>query len=73
MARLKIYPNPSNGEVHIECDKAFNLEVFDILGQHILIVSNPFTKSLEIKLNKGVYIFKIKIDERIYAEKVVVW
>jgi len=73
LARLKIYPNPSNGEVHIECDKAFNLEVFDILGQHILIVSNPFTKSLEIKLNKGVYIFKIKIDERIYAEKVVVW
>ena len=56
---LKIYPNPTNGIIHIDGNLLNeNVEIYDISGRKVLSV-NPEIKSIDVSsLNTGVYMIK---------------
>ena len=56
---LKIYPNPTNGIIHIAGNLLNeNVEIYDISGRKVLSV-NPEIKSIDVSsLNTGVYMIK---------------
>jgi hypothetical protein len=60
---FKIFPNPTNGQITLQFDKAISNEIliFDVLGR---LVFNDFIKNkdevqLDLKLSAGVYFLKI--------------
>ena len=69
---FKIYPNPSNGTVHIELnnDSPNELEIFDLIGRNVY--QNKFFNHIEIpNLNIGNWVFRIKNDKQ-YLTKLIV-
>jgi hypothetical protein len=79
----KIYPNPSNDivnidlkDLNIQTEKAETIsgELFDMMGQlksKIQIINNKATFSVR-GLNKGIYILKIYINEKIENHQIAV-
>ena len=65
-----LYPNPSNGFIHISCNKNFNLEISNILGQNILKAKD--SNKYNFVLDKGVYILKYEIENQIFNKKIVI-
>ncbi|WP_258100482.1 zinc-dependent metalloprotease [Marinoscillum pacificum] len=74
--QLKVYPNPSNGEIHIsvrENDKV-QVEVFDIVGRNIptrLSRTNEVWNLIADFTADGQYILQIDISGRIYTKRVI--
>ncbi|HEY1045049.1 MAG TPA: T9SS type A sorting domain-containing protein [Bacteroidia bacterium] len=66
---VKVYPNPSSGNLNIESDKMFNLQVSDVSGKLILEESNTQTLNLE----PGIYFLKFFIEDSVFVEKVFVY
>jgi hypothetical protein len=76
---LSIYPNPSNSVFNItwKAGQKFSISIFDIAGKSLLHKDNSVsnTKSIQLDLsnfNKGLYIAKIKIDDKQTVKKLIV-
>ncbi len=70
---FKIYPNPSNGSVHIESnnDLPNELEIFDLIGRNVY--QTKFFQHIEIpNLNVGNWVFRIKNDKQYFTKLIVV-
>jgi len=73
-----IYPNPSKGLLNIEITNLSQgskneLKLYDLYGKE-LIVRKDFERFYEVDINsfkEGVYILRIKIDERLFDYKVI--
>ena len=68
-SNIIIYPNPINDYLNISNpdQKILNYEVYDVTGKLIIKENKSANSAIEIKLNsieKGVYILKIKEDNR---------
>jgi hypothetical protein len=64
---IHIYPNPSNGEIHVDLNKkheTINIDVFDLLGQKISSqnIRNSQHIDLILNLKKGAYIMLLTLD-----------
>ncbi|MBK9284178.1 MAG: T9SS type A sorting domain-containing protein [Sphingobacteriaceae bacterium] len=79
---FKIYPNPSNGKIYVECElekpSFLSIELFDIMGKKI---GEPYPVSFESsrnitvisdqsKLSNGIYLLKVKIDSKEYVKRI---
>ena len=75
---LKIYPNPSNGELYVEADNSIiiRVEIISELGQVIYIKNYGQNSSLskdKIKINNykpGLYILKVTTTNNSFLKKV---
>lgn len=69
---IKIYPNPTDGDVFIESDEAINeVRVFNEAGQ-LMYQANPHENDLYYKLDKpGIYIIELQINGRTETKKVI--
>ena len=73
-----IFPNPNTGILNIIFEdeaELKNLKIIDLNGNTIFnqTLSNEFQQQIDLtKLGKGTYIMKIKIDEMIYYEKLII-
>lgn len=65
---IKLYPNPSDGEVFISTDQDFRLQIYDVTGKIIAKTGNIE----HITLPKGVYFFCFEVAGYRLTEKVVV-
>lgn len=66
-----LYPNPSNGSFMIDIDRA-EVSVVNALGQEIL-PWKEYSRGSQIEIeNKGVYFVRIKTDNKIQSEKLIV-
>jgi hypothetical protein len=66
--QISIFPNPSEGELTIQCTQDFKLKVVDAIGKLLIAQDNLKT----IELPKGFYTFYITIDGGTVVRKVVV-
>ena len=76
---LKIYPNPSNGLIHINIANYIGdlqIKVYDINGRQVFNENvNDFNNSNEInlgKLSKGIYILKLQGENLNHSEKIII-
>ena len=65
-AMLRIYPNPANDVLVVECGDATAIAVYDILGQCVrqVAVANATTKLDVADLESGVYILSVSGSNR---------
>ncbi len=74
-SNFSIYPNPTNGLINIEFNtnkSYFEIEVFSLLGE-LIYVNKVNSSKLTFNLAqypKGMYLVKIKQDNRYYHEKI---
>lgn len=67
---FKIYPNPTNGKIRIVPAKNIqSLEIFNIQGKLVDERTNDFEEI--ILRDNGIFIFKIKSNDKIFINKVV--
>ncbi len=73
LANIKIYPNPAEKRVFIDTQyKKVNLMLFDITGTKILDKKKFYTGWLDIEqFPKGIYIFRMEINDTALNKKVV--
>ena len=71
---ITLYPNPTNGIIHIENAEGFQVEVYNILGKVILSKSNIINQDkLDLSnLTAGVYYVKFQNENTTEVKKVVV-
>ncbi len=73
-SNIKMFPNPVQNSLTINAtDKITKLSVFNVLGQQILSI-NPDHNSVILpteNLEKGTYIIKVTIDEKVASSKFV--
>jgi endonuclease I len=74
LKHLKFYPNPvSSNRLMFETNQSISVQVFDILGKSILNKTvTPQGNWLDIsKLNKGIYLVKMAIDNQTIVKKLI--
>lgn len=71
---FKVYPNPSSGEISIQLEKgvgASAIEMLDLNGR--LINSIPFSNSVTLECEAGVYLIRLKDGNEVIAtERLVI-
>ena len=70
---LNIYPNPTNGIIHIETKNIQTIEIIDMTGKivkQLQETSNKIQIDLS-KVHKGIYLIKIKTGKGIVTEKII--
>ncbi len=74
---ITLYPNPSNGNIHIEGNdfnlKDVNAKVKIYNARGVLILSRELNSNhLELDLPNGMYFVKLSNDKRTYVKKIVI-
>ncbi len=80
-ADLKVYPNPSQGRVHLKLsdlqDRSLSLQVLDLSGKMVHqealnIQGSNLEKDLDLNLAPGVYLMEIRGQETRLSEKLII-
>ena len=68
---IAIHPNPTTGKIHIEGEKATEIQVFNALGQLVKTVQNTNEVSLEGQ-PQGLYLLRVTLEGgKEFSDKVV--
>jgi len=59
-----VYPNPSNGTLHIEAPENSNLELISIEGQTQQLINNGYINTYQLDVKPGMYLLKISNSEK---------
>lgn len=73
LGNIEIHPNPSNSKIYIKVKNAevIKIEVFNLLGELVVLTKNNF-ESIDIShLKTGVYITKIHTPSGFVSKKIV--
>lgn len=69
--QIKIYPNPANGLVYIECGTVPDrIEVLDITGS-VKLISGPSSAIDISNLSMGMYIVRVHTDKGVISKKLI--
>jgi len=76
LTEIRVYPNPTSGELIIENGewRIENVEVFDIMGRMVATVETRLIASLQMDIShlpSGIYFMKIKTDAGEVVRKIV--
>jgi predicted outer membrane repeat protein len=71
---LNLYPVPSDGILYIDnLDKlgnSYSIRIYSNTGELVYMINNSNIKYIDLtKFSKGLYIFKLYIEDKIYVEK----
>lgn len=69
---IYVYPNPTKDIINIKSNQEVvnNVEVYNMLGEKVLEQKTSNTVNLE-QLGVGLYLLKIKVDDKIFIEKLL--
>lgn len=75
---MKIYPNPSEGKLHIELGKVFaqiHLTIFDSEGRAVFQqdLSNQSELTIEPVLRAGIYTIRLQTESGVVTQTIVRW
>lgn len=66
---VSVYPNPVSSRMHIEAQGLQSVEVFGVLGQHIMTATKPVVDLSA--LDEGVYFVRITSEGRTVVKRIV--
>jgi len=71
LQRISIYPNPVNDKLFIQClSEVSEVSIYDVLGK--LVLSKTNTSEIDVtNLKKGIYLIKIKDQQKEIIKKLV--
>ncbi|GHV34649.1 hypothetical protein FACS1894178_2580 [Bacteroidia bacterium] len=70
---IKIYPNPSNGEVYIAVSEQSNIKVYDIAGKLVDSFNVNLNETKTFNQRAGIYFVQIiNIKGKITMEKIII-
>ncbi len=75
---FSIFPNPTSDEIHLSLNLQFEKNNFkeviivNMLGEKVLECKNDFDKISLLNFDKGVYMVKVKYDNKFYSQKLIV-
>ncbi len=74
---IVLFPNPSNGKIELQFNtnvKLQTVEVYDFAGKKLYSQNlNNSTKQIDLThLNKGIYLLKVKTENSIYTERIII-
>jgi hypothetical protein len=71
VALISVYPNPVTNTLYIKGNlEAYEIEVYSLLGQHMMTVSN--TNKIDVSLfNEGVYLVKISAGNQTTIKRII--
>jgi hypothetical protein len=75
---FKIFPNPANDFITIQFDKNYpsvDVQIVNLLGKVIVNTEVQDTQTYKIELNHlatGIYLVRVKVEERVFTKKLVV-
>lgn len=74
--KVSIYPNPATNQVTLNSNnfKVDEITIFDLLGHVFLINNETFigTKTFNLSLEKGIYLIKLKGNNHLATQKLIV-
>ena len=72
--KLNIYPNPSKGNVFVNCDeKIISFSVVNILGEKVMSNNNINSNQLDLNLlNDGVYFINVNTRKGVITQKIII-
>ena len=69
---IKVYPNPSGGQINVEGDNILFIEVLNALGKVIYSARNETDKAIiDLEGNKGLYFIRIHNREAVISKKII--
>jgi hypothetical protein len=78
---LRIYPNPTRGEIIVECRDALhcvctmaNIEIFDVMGKNLMSLTSSMSQEITLDLShlpNSVYILLIRTENNVITKKIV--
>lgn len=75
ISKIKLYPNPTNGIVLIKNSQLINgsVKVYDLNGRSLLSKDvNNSTEEIDISnFSNGVYLFKVKVENKEFIKRIV--
>ena len=72
-SKLKVYPNPSNGQFTVDADATYTLDIFDVMGVKVYSkIVEPSINSVDLGSLKGFYLLKIYNNTNSYSSKIEV-
>jgi hypothetical protein len=73
---FNLYPNPTNGELNIECANAFTkVDVYNLQGQRVKTQTINATQEFRLDLGdfvKGLYLVRIKTNDGFKQQKLII-
>lgn len=70
---ITVFPNPTSQFIQFNTNKSFEIELYDATGQMIFSKMGMPNELIDVsRFSNGVYIIKIKIDKKIYFEKIII-
>lgn len=70
---ISIYPNPSSNFIHINSEKAFELQVFNLTGQLVLSITALQNEKIDVSgFSNGVYMIRVKIGNEMFNQKIII-
>jgi hypothetical protein len=74
---IVLFPNPSSGKIELQFNtnvKVQTVEVYDFAGKKLFNQNiNNSTKQIDLThLNKGIYLLKVKTENSIYTERIII-
>ena len=70
---FKIYPNPTNGEIFFNTTlNNSKIEIYSEIGKRVYDIENFNTNKIELLLSSGIYIMKIRKNNKILYKKIII-
>jgi hypothetical protein len=70
---FKIYPNPTNGEIFFNSIlNNSKIEIYSEIGKRVYDIENFNTNKIELLLSSGIYIMKIRKNNKILYKKIII-
>ncbi|MAU25700.1 MAG: hypothetical protein CMC34_02955 [Flavobacteriaceae bacterium] len=70
---IKVYPNPTNGEIFFNSVLINSkIEIYSEIGKRVYDIENTNSNKIQLLLSSGVYIMKIRNNNKILYKKIII-
>jgi len=71
---LKVYPNPSSNLFTLDCNSQSidDIKIYNLQGQEMPFVFDKIQQTIQVSYPKGIYLIKLKINDKTQTMKIIV-